>query len=382
MMNRRRFYLFLLVFSIVISECLRSGVPEFTQEGFRVPQPHQALKFPRAHGSHPDFKIEWWYLTGHLQSNSGREFGFQVTFFRFAGTKGEIGLEDPNFGQSQIYSTQVALTDIGAGKFYFDERIDRNGWDAFASEDVLDLKHGPWSMKMTDHLSEAIDVGFHIRDKAALKLRMRPTKPLVVFGPDGTSRKGPDPTARSYYITFTRLAVSGSIEIDGEILNLAGEAWMDHEISSQQLSENLEGWDWTAIQLDDGREIKAYLLRQTDGTPSEFSQLIWIDEAGRSVYQGYGDEGFSWSKESYWESPVTGAVYPTTVTIETVDPKTGLWRLLTLSPIVAEQELTGDLNGTNYWEGACRVTNKAGEWIGRAYLELAGYDDSLSGALR
>ena len=230
-MNRRRFYLFLLVFSIVISECLRSDVPEFTQEGFRVPQPHQALKFPRAHGSHPDFKIEWWYLTGHLQSNSGREFGFQVTFFRFAGTKGEIGLEDPNFGQSQIYSTQVALTDIEAGKFYFDERIDRNGWDAFASEDVLDLKHGPWSMKMTDHLSEAIDVGFHIRDKAALKLRMRPTKPLVVFGPDGTSRKGPDPTARSYYITFTRLAVSGSIEIDGEILSELDESVREEVIS-------------------------------------------------------------------------------------------------------------------------------------------------------
>ena len=382
MMNRRRFHLFLLIFSIVILECLRSDVPEFTQEGFRVPQPYQALKFPRTHGSHPDFKIEWWYLTGHLKSNSGREFGFQVTFFRFAGTKVEIGLEDPNFGQSQIYSTQVALTDIGAGKFYFDERIDRNGWDAFASEDILDLRHGPWSMKMTDHLREAIDVGFNIRDKATVKLRMRPTKPLVVFGPDGTSRKGPDPTARSYYITFTRLAVSGSIEIDKEILNLSGEAWMDHEISSQQLSENLEGWDWTAIQLDDGREIKAYLLRQTDGTPSEFSQLIWIDEAGRSVYQDYGDEGFSWSKESFWESPVTGTVYPTTVTIETVDPKTGLWRKLTLSPIVAEQELTGDLNGTNYWEGACRVTNETGKWIGRAYLELAGYDDSLSGALR
>ena len=382
MMNRRRFHLFLLIFSIVILECLRSDVPEFTQEGFRVPQPYQALKFPRTHGSHPDFKIEWWYLTGHLKSNSGREFGFQVTFFRFAGTKVEIGLEDPNFGQTQIYSTQVALTDIGAGKFYFDERIDRNGWDAFASEDILDLRHGPWSMKMTDHLREAIDVGFNIRDKATVKLRMRPTKPLVVFGPDGTSRKGPDPTARSYYITFTRLAVSGSIEIDKEILNLSGEAWMDHEISSQQLSENLEGWDWTAIQLDDGREIKAYLLRQTDGTPSEFSQLIWIDEAGRSVYQDYGDEGFSWSKESFWESPVTGTVYPTTVTIETVDPKTGLWRKLTLSPIVAEQELTGDLNGTNYWEGACRVTNETGKWIGRAYLELAGYDDSLSGALR
>ena len=381
-MNRRRFHLFLLIFSIVILECLRSDVPEFTQEGFRVPQPYQALKFPRTHGSHPDFKIEWWYLTGHLKSNSGREFGFQVTFFRFAGTKVEIGLEDPNFGQTQIYSTQVALTDIGAGKFYFDERIDRNGWDAFASEDILDLRHGPWSMKMTDHLREAIDVGFNIRDKATVKLRMRPTKPLVVFGPDGTSRKGPDPTARSYYITFTRLAVSGSIEIDKEILNLSGEAWMDHEISSQQLSENLEGWDWTAIQLDDGREIKAYLLRQTDGTPSEFSQLIWIDEAGRSVYQDYGDEGFSWSKESFWESPVTGTVYPTTVTIETVDPKTGLWRKLTLSPIVAEQELTGDLNGTNYWEGACRVTNETGKWIGRAYLELAGYDDSLSGALR
>jgi predicted secreted hydrolase len=381
-MKIKQFYILLFALSVLFLKQVSAEVPEFTQEGFRVPQPYQTLVFPRDHGSHPDFKIEWWYLTGHLQADSERAFGFQVTFFRFAGPIDKVYPDSPYFGQSHIHSTQVALTDIETGEFYFDERLDRNGWDAFASEEGLDLKHGPWTMKMIDESTETIDVRFHIRDKAALNLQMSPTKPKVIFGPDGTSRKGSDPAARSYYITFTRMAVFGDLKIDGETLDISGEAWIDHEISSQQLSENLEGWDWTAIQLNDGREIKAYLLRQTDGTPSEFSQLIWIDESGNTVYQNYGNSGFTWTKQAYWESPVTGTAYPTTVTLNTPDPKTGLMRQLTLNPTVPDQELTGDLNGTNYWEGACRVTNDAGETVGRAYLELAGYDESLSGALR
>ena len=358
------------------------NVPELTTDGFRVPQPNSVLKFPRAHGSHPDYKIEWWYLTGHLKTETDRPFGFQATFFRFAGPRNDTESDSVFFGSSQIHSTQVALTDIQGDTFHFDERLDRNGWDASAKQETLDLNHGPWNLKMTDSKTESMDLQFHIRDTASLDLKLTPSKPKVIFGQDGTSRKGPDPAARSYYITFTRLAVTGQLELNGETLPVTGEAWMDHEISSQQLSENLEGWDWTAIQLEDGREIKAYLLRQRDGTPSAFSQLIWIDEVGDTQYQAYGNSGFRWSKDTLWKSPQTGADYPTTVTITTEDPKSGTTRQFTLKPLVENQELTGDLNGTNYWEGACRVYDENDLLVGRAYLELAGYDESLSGALR
>lgn len=358
------------------------SVPEITTDGFRVPQPHSVLKFPRAHGSHPDYKIEWWYLTGHLKTEADRSFGFQVTFFRFAGPISGADSDSEFFGTSQIHSTQVALTDIQSDKFYFDERLDRNGWDAVAKQETLDLVHGPWSLRLSDSNTESMDLQFHIRDTASLDLKLTPAKPKVIFGQDGTSRKGPDPAARSYYITFTRLAVTGQLELNDQTLSVTGEAWMDHEISSQQLSENLEGWDWTAIQLEDGREIKAYLLRQLDGTPSAFSQLIWIDEAGDPQYQAYGDSGFKWRKDALWTSPQTGADYPTTVTLTTKDPKSGTVRQLTLKPLVENQELTGNLNGTNYWEGACRVYDENNLPVGRAYLELAGYDKSLNGALR
>lgn len=358
------------------------NVPELTTDGFRVPQPHTVLNFPQDHGSHPDYKIEWWYLTGHLKTEADRPFGFQVTFFRFAGPRSDTESDTEFFGTSQIHSTQVALTDIQGDTFHFDERLDRDGWDAIAKQETLDLTHGPWSLRMPDSQKESMDLQFHIRDTASLDLKLTPSKPKVIFGQDGTSRKGPDPAARSYYITFTRLAVDGKLELDGQMLSVTGEAWMDHEISSQQLSENLEGWDWTAIQLEDGREIKAYLLRQRDGTPSEFSQLIWIDEAGDTQYQAYGDSGFKWSKDALWTSPQTGADYPTTVTITTKDPKFGKVRQFTLRPEVENQELTGDLNGTNYWEGACRVYDEKDQPVGRAYLELAGYDESLTGALR
>jgi predicted secreted hydrolase len=361
---------------------LFASIPEFTEEGFRIPQPYQKLEFPRTHGSHPEFKIEWWYLTGHLFSESGRPFGYQATFFRFAGSAENRRDENKSFGLSQLHSTQVALTDIENQKFYFDERLDRQGWDAFASEEELDLKHGPWMLKMVDSDSESMELQFNIRDKVSLDLQLQPTKPKVIFGADGTSRKGPDPAARSYYITFTRLSVSGLLNLEGKTIKVTGEAWMDHEISSQQLSENLEGWDWTAIQLEDGREVKAYLLRQKDGTPSEFSQLIWIDKTGQTTYQSFDESGFTWTKDAFWTSPTTGTAYPNTVTIKTKDPQTGSVRQFSLFPEVMNQEITGDLNGTHYWEGACQVRDANDQLIGRAYLELAGYDRSLSRALR
>lgn len=354
-------------------------VPLTTDEGFRVPQPGTVLPFPETHGAHPDFKIEWWYLTGHLFAESGARFGFQATFFRSAGEPpdGNPDAPDDLWQTRTLHLAHMALTEVTGDTFHFEGRLQRQGWDAYAREGHLDVRNGNWSLVMTDAASEIMHLQATMGASVALDLSLSPAKPRVIFGEDGTSRKGADPAARSYYVSFTRLAATGTVELDGEPYRVQGEAWMDHEIASRQLDPELEGWDWTAIQLRDGREIKAYILRQDDGQPSPFSALIWIGPDGELSYQAAED--FSWERTEWWTSPATGVRYPIGVRIQTRDPLSGESVVLTLVPLRADQEIRDSRGDTRYWEGACWVLDAQGEEVGAAYLELVGYDGGVSG---
>ncbi|NDV62784.1 carotenoid 1,2-hydratase [Puniceicoccales bacterium CK1056] len=348
--------------------------PPFTSEGYRVPQPGSQLEFPRAHGSHPDYKIEWWYLTGHLFTESGMRFGYQATFFRTA-LKKPSEQTVSEFGSSQLYLTHMALTDIEGGQFYFEERLSREGWDAWARTDRLDVRNGNWSLvAKTDDVSE-MQLQASVDSDVRWRLSLQADKPLIRFGEDGTSRKGPDPEARSYYLSFTRLKTSGTVSIEGEEYKVTGLSWMDHEIASNQLDPDYVGWDWIAIQLNDGWEVKAYLLRERDGTPSFYSALIWIAPNGSTYYRTVS--GFEWVKPSFWESPATQAQYPNSPQIKTTHPVTEKPVTLQFVPLLDDQELT--LPGTTYWEGAGIVLDASGEEVGSAYLELVGYAGEIEG---
>ena len=348
--------------------------PAFTEEGYRVPQPGAILDFPQAHASHPDFKIEWWYLTGHLWTEDGKRFGYQATFFRSA-------LKEPSeqslseFGSSQLYLTHMALTEIDTGQFHFEERLSREGWDAWARTDRLNVRNGNWSLVATkDDVSE-MQLQASVNSDVSWNLELRQEKPLVRFGEDGTSRKGPNPEARSYYLSFTRLTADGTVTINGREFAVAGLSWMDHEIASNQLDPDYIGWDWIAIQLADGWEVKAYLLRDKDGTSSPFSALIWIDPEGKPLYRTV--DQFDWEKPSYWTSPETAAEYPNAPVILTQHPTSGEDVTFRFVPLLDEQELA--LPGTTYWEGAGRVMDANGNEIGSAYLELVGYAGEIDG---
>jgi len=367
----------IIILSLITGLC--RATDEFTEEGFRVPVAGAALEFPRAHASHPDFKIEWWYLTGHLQGAGGERFGYQATFFRNAAPLADRATEEnTHFGDSQFYMAHAAVTDIGGKTFHHQERINRNGWDADASTAALDVRNGNWTLRMPDPATETMELAFSIRGDVRATLRLVPRKPLVRFGEDGVSRKGAHPHATSYYLSFTRLETTGTIRLGGRDLQVTGESWMDHEIASRQLSGDLEGWDWTAIQLDDGRELKAYILRRPDGTADPFSRAIWIDRDGG--VESTGPAGFSWDRDRWWRSPQTGTRYPVGPVITTTDPQTGAAVRLRLRPHLDEQEFIGAIS---YWEGACEVLDDAtGRPVGRAYLELAGYAAALGDRLR
>ncbi|MCU0791678.1 MAG: hypothetical protein MUE42_02225 [Opitutaceae bacterium] len=354
----------------------RADIPAFTADGFRVPQPNPTFQFPRDHGSHPDYKIEWWYLTGHLftdEKPTPRRFGFQATFFRSAAPLANAKRPAPAaFGHDQIYLAHMALVDVGTGRFLHQERLNRAGWDAAASTETLDVRNGDWSLRLAPRpgAPETLELVGGIRGDARFTLTLTPAKPLVRFGDAGYSRKGEAPTAASYYLTFSRLSVAGSLTLDGtEAVPVTGQAWMDHEYSSSQLDKNQVGWDWLSAQLDDGRELMFYALRRTDGSIDPASTLSWIARDGTLTRAPY-----RWEPLTTWKSPHTGATYPQRIRLTTTDPQTDSEVVLIVDPYHNDQELGGTLGGVTYWEGACRILTPDGTPLGSAYMELTGYD--------
>ncbi|MDF1824514.1 MAG: lipocalin-like domain-containing protein [Verrucomicrobiales bacterium] len=341
-----------------------------------VPEAGVGLTFPGDHGSHPDFKIEWWYLTGHLFEGDQR-FGFQATFFRLGQEPVDVEKGEA-FGESQIYLAHMGLSDPETGRFLHEERLNRGGWDAGAKVGGLDVFNGDWKLLTAGNGMKLVG---SIKSEAWFDLKLTPHKRHVIFGEGGVSRKGPEGTAASYYITFPRLDVEGTLRLGGKTLEVHGSAWMDHEISSSQLARNQVGWDWACLQLFDGREIMGYVLRTESGEPSEYSRLVWINPAGELTHQKPGE--YSWIHQGSWESPTNGAVYPITPIIETFDPERGVKRRFQLIPTMPNQEMSNGTGGVSYWEGACDVIDlNSGNAVGHAFLEMTGYADNIAEKLR
>ncbi len=358
--------------------------PLSTPDGFAVPQPGQRFEFPRDHGSHPEFKIEWWYVTGHLFGEPDQRFGFQATFFRRAAPRSknddDSSVASERFDHRELHLGHMALLDVRGGRFVHEERLNRGGWDAGAATNTLAVWNGNWSLRLGTNNAGPMTLHGSVHGTAAFALTLTPAKPLVVFGENGVSRKAAAPMAASYYLTFSRLDVAGRVTIDGREQAVRGQAWMDHEISSSQLADDQAGWDWASLQLNDGRELMAYRMRRLDGSTDPFSQLAWVDAGGTVTH--FNSSQFRWQVERTWKSPRTGAEYPVKVRLTTTDPATLKPVTYTIEPLHLEQELTGPVGGIPYWEGACRVRDEAGVEVGSAYLELAGYVGRLQDRFR
>jgi predicted secreted hydrolase len=352
--------------------------PVFNGSGFRIPTPHPAFSFPRDHGSHPEFRIEWWYITGHLRDDEEQRFGFQATFFRVALTPQDDGAERAVFGTNQLMMAHMALADPVARSFVHEERLNREGWDAWARVDGLDLRNGNWSLQMAE--DGAMTLVGSVRSEVSFSLRLAPLKGPVFFGKGGLSRKGASESAASWYITFPRLHVTGHLDTAGATRQVVGEAWMDHEISSSQLEEEQVGWDWASLRLHDGREVMVYILRHRDGSVDPFSTLAWIDESG-GVHH-FSPDQFSWTSRRTWESPVTGGRYPLDIVLTAPRHDGRGEEKFLLRPLMDAQEMVGHLGGVSYWEGACDVLDSDGAVVGEAYVELTGYAEELTDALR
>ena len=330
--------------------------------------------FPRDHGSHPTYQTEWWYYTGHLQSKTGRSFGFELVFFRRAVPPEEIKTLPSKWSISQLYLAHFAVTDITGKRFHFSDKLSREGLGkAGADESRLLVWIDDWRAEASTEPLASHTLVAH--DKThALALTLQPAKPLVTHGVDGISRKGKEVGQATHYYSFTRLVTTGSLTIDGEQFDVSGISWMDREFGSGDLGNDQVGWDWFSIQLEDDTELMLYRIRRKDGSSDLASSGTAVSSDGRTRHLEVTD--FQIESTGTWTSAESKATYPSKwrLTFPSLD------LVLDVVPLLADQELrTSRSSRVSYWEGAVAVTGtKQGRSIkGQGYVELTGYAERL-----
>ena len=345
--------------------------------------PGHAFEFPRDHFAHPAFDSEWWYYTGNLFTGSGRHFGFELTFFRKKrpvdwpdDRRDERPADRPEpsaWNLDQVWLAHFAITDTREGRFFVDERVNRAGPGiAGANVGRRRVWNGNWSVEWRpgDEV-RPVQVLTALNRDASLRLTLTPRKPAVVQGRDSVSRKSAnDPRAASHYISFTRMAATGAISIEGAEYAVTGSAWMDHEFFADYPIEGKVGWDWMSIQLDDGADLMLFGIRDGEGGYGPDTTGTFVDAGGGVRHIEFG--GVRLRPGRRWRSAATGAEYPVEWEVEVP----GLGLRLDLRPRIDGQEVftPGGLLPA-YWEGAVRVS---GERRGRSvagvgYLEMTGY---------
>jgi predicted secreted hydrolase len=327
--------------------------------GFKRAALPRDFKFPEDFGPHPEYQTEWWYYTGNLADSAGRDFGYQLTFFRRALSSFQINRES-KWASNQIYFAHFALSDIENGEFYSSERWSRSALGLAGAETM------PFRVWIDNWSVQGEGKSFKLKandSSISLDLLLIPVKPPVLQGDKGLSQKSQEPGNASYYFSQTRIDTSGRIIIDGQEFEVRGLSWIDREWSTSALGENQEGWDWFSIQLNDGREIMLYQLRLKDGGIDPLSSGSIVNKNGDLTPLKAAD--FEIEVLDTWKSKASGTLYPSKWRISI--PKHDIE--LNVVPLLQDQEL---LHSFIYWEGAVKISGEG--FSGKGYVELTGYD--------
>ena len=362
-------------------------------DGFARALASRPFEFPRDHGPHPDFRHEWWYITGNLDSDTGERFGFELTVFRVglvppvsggaagghdAGPVGRAGagvataggqraaVDGPAAGGAsawrtrEVYAAHFAITDVARGTFKFADRYSRGALGlAGAQAEPFKAWLDDWVLGSTIH---ARGQGYE------LTLEVDNLGEPVLNGDHGLSRKSSEPGAATYYYSIPRIKVHGRVAREGGVVsNVHGLAWLDREWGSGSLGTREQGWDWFALQLQDGSSLMFYSLRNRDGSLDPNSSGTWVDASGHT--RRLTADQVTIDISDHWTSP-RGGRYPSRWRVRV--PTAGLDA--EVRPVLADQEL-----GTQprYWEGAVnlRGVQSGHETVGRGYVELVGYGE-------
>jgi predicted secreted hydrolase len=321
------------------------------------------FEFPADFGSHPAFRTEWWYVTGWLNTRAGEPLGFQITFFR---TKPALDEANPSaFTPRQLLIAHCAISDPKRGRLWQDQKIRRAGLglaDAATGDTHVWIER--WTLERDADVYRAkIDA-----EDFSLDLALTATQPPLINGNAGVSRKGPAPSSASYYYSLPHLAVTGHATRNGKVDTVDGEAWFDHEWSSEYLDSEAVGWEWIGINLADGGALMAFRIRGPHG------EARWAGGSLRGAdgkVQILEPADVQFAAQRDWRSPRTGIAYPVQWRVRAGS------REFELEPLLDDQENDTRLStGAIYWEGAVRAYEEHRP-VGRGYLELTGYGERL-----
>ncbi len=334
---------------------------------YDTPYPVRPVELPRDDAAHAS-PVEWWYWVGHLEAEDGRRLAFQLTFFEaYAPPYLTVAGMPAHWWLEKGLVAHAARTDLGAGEHAMAQR----GfvlWDGASSPDELDVSVGDWRVSRgEDGVSHRLS--FYVGG-TAFDLTLTPSKPAVLHGrPPGIQTMGPGGV--SYYVSHTRMAVSGTVRPACLVPQfctatpVSGQAWFDHQWGDFRI-DRFAGWDWFALQLDDGAEVMLYRIRGDDGGVLSDAGS-YVTAAG--LRQPLTSDDFEIEPTgASWTSPDTGAVYPAGWRVRV--PRHDVDAIVV--PALADQEMdTRPTTGIVYWEGAVSVE---GERPGIGFVELTNYD--------
>jgi predicted secreted hydrolase len=339
------------------------------------------LEFPKDHGVHPGYRTEWWYYTGNLHSETGDQYGFQLTFFRSQISPPGADRKWPRHPSAwrtrQVYLAHAAVSDMAGKRHLRAEDVSRAalgmaGVNQAGHHIKVFLKNWSAQIEADSHLLKVNTADF------SYELNFKPAKPAVLHGERGYSLKGSTPERASCYYSFTRLEGQGSITLGGDTVAVSGSAWMDHEFSSSPLEPGIAGWDWFSLQISDYTEIMVFLLRTAKGGVHAASCGTYINADG--ITRKIANEEINVEVLDTWRSKQSDARYP------------ARWRMqiaplsidLRITSNLADQEMrTLGSTGVKYWEGSVSIKGTKNKHLvdGEGYVELTGYAGAFDAPL-
>ena len=324
-------------------------------EGFAAVAPGKTFAFPADHGPHPDFRIEWWYVTANLADSNGIAYGAQWTLFRQASRP---GAQQEGWANQQIWMGHAAVTRADIHRY--SETFGRGGvGQAGVEAKPFHAWIDSWEMRGSDGIGDTTLAPLDLTASGvdfSYALHLEADRALVLQGDAGYSRKSERGQA-SYYYSQPYFKVTGTVTIDDKPAQVTGQAWMDREWSSQPLASDQTGWDWFSLHLNSGEKLMLYRLRQKDGRNDLYGN--WIEPGGRSLEIASRDNIVT----PTMFTDVGGRKVPTGWRV--IIPAHGL--RIESTPLNAEAWM-----GTSfpYWEGPIRF---GGSHAGLGYLEMTGY---------